>query len=136
VPQIQTPGLGLQHRHQESTPSRSRQSSGVQPECTCSPGKDRINGKARSLFCYWAVRKLGYSEAFLAKELSITQPALSMSVKRGETKCRDGALPASSVNLLVFKTEVVGSLGRLSRVKPSGHVNPHCACRACGQPIS
>jgi hypothetical protein len=46
---------------------------GVDPECIYAPGK----------FCYWAVRELGISATSLARELGLTQPAVSISVKRG-----------------------------------------------------
>ena len=39
----------------------------------------------RSLFCYWAVRELGVSATSQARELGLTQPAVSISVKRGQT---------------------------------------------------
>ena len=39
---------------------------------------------ARSVFCYWAVRELGVSATALAERLGMTQPAVSISVKRGE----------------------------------------------------
>jgi predicted transcriptional regulator len=41
--------------------------------------------KARSLLCYWAVKQLGFSATELSKRLGISQPAVSISVKRGET---------------------------------------------------
>jgi putative transposase len=40
--------------------------------------------QARSLLCYWAVRELGITAADLARKIVITQPAVSISVKRGE----------------------------------------------------
>ncbi len=40
--------------------------------------------KARSLFCYWAVRKLGFSATELSVKLGLSQPSVSISVKRGE----------------------------------------------------
>jgi len=43
-----------------------------------------IPRKARSLLCYWAVRKLGISAAELAKKLGLSQPSVGISVKRGE----------------------------------------------------
>ncbi len=39
---------------------------------------------ARSVFMYWACRKLGYSCTELAKRFKITQPAVSYAVERGE----------------------------------------------------
>ena len=47
-------------------------------------GRYRKIVKARSLFCYWAVRELGISMAFLSKKLNISIPAVSKSVVRGE----------------------------------------------------
>ncbi|MFO7840450.1 MAG: transposase [Desulfosalsimonadaceae bacterium] len=48
------------------------------------PGKQKTRVKARSVFCYWAVRELGYSMTALARRMRISQPAVSVSVKRGE----------------------------------------------------
>jgi putative transposase len=47
-------------------------------------GKDRLTVKARSLLCYWAVSKLGFSATELSKKLGVSQPAVSIAVKRGE----------------------------------------------------
>jgi putative transposase len=48
------------------------------------PGRYARVVEARSLFCYWAVRELGVSATELARRLGMTQPAVSISVKRGE----------------------------------------------------
>lgn len=47
-------------------------------------GKDRNRVRARSLFCYWAARELGTSQAELGRKLNISPAAVSFSVKRGE----------------------------------------------------
>ncbi len=47
-------------------------------------GKDRNRVRARSLFCYWASRELGISQAELARKLNISPAAVTFSVKRGE----------------------------------------------------
>ncbi len=47
-------------------------------------GKHSVLVKARSLLCYWAVSKLGISQVILAGKLNISQPAVSMAVKRGK----------------------------------------------------
>lgn len=47
-------------------------------------GKNRQAVQARRVFCYWAVRELGVSGTVVAKELDITQAAVSMAVKEGE----------------------------------------------------
>ena len=50
----------------------------IKPEEIFQPGKQPIKVKARSLFCYWAVRELGLTMADLAPKLNISQPAISM----------------------------------------------------------
>ena len=57
---------------------------GIEPEQVWHYGKQRLTVKARSLLCYWAVRKLGYSATELSKRLGVSQPSVSISVKRGE----------------------------------------------------
>jgi hypothetical protein len=47
-------------------------------------GKYNRAFKARSLFCYWAVRELGVNVAELARRIEITQQSSSQMVKRGE----------------------------------------------------
>lgn len=48
--------------------------------------------EARSLLCYWAVRELGISATELAKEFGLSQPAVSISVRRGEKLARERGL--------------------------------------------
>lgn len=57
---------------------------GIDPEQVWSYGKHPLTVKARSLLCYWAVRKLGYSATELSKRLGVSQPSVSISVSRGE----------------------------------------------------
>jgi putative transposase len=57
---------------------------GVDPEQVWAAGKHPITVKARSLMCYWAVRQLGFSATELSKKLGVSQPSVSISVKRGE----------------------------------------------------
>ncbi len=47
-------------------------------------GKQPQRVRARSLFCFWAVRELGCTATSLATRLGISQPAVSLSVQRGE----------------------------------------------------
>ncbi len=56
----------------------------VKPEEIFQPGKQPVKVKARSLFCYWAVRELGFTMLDLAPKLNISQPAVSISAQRGE----------------------------------------------------
>jgi len=56
----------------------------IEPAMVKAPGKQPDRVRARSLYCYWAVRELGHSTTALARELGISQPAVSQSVRRGE----------------------------------------------------
>ncbi len=56
----------------------------IKPEEIFQPGKQPVKVKARSLFCYWAVRELGFTMVDIAPKLNISQPAVSMSAQRGE----------------------------------------------------
>ena len=57
---------------------------GIDPQRVWAYGKHPLTVKARSLLCYWAVRKLGFSATELSKKLGVSQPSVSISVKRGE----------------------------------------------------
>ena len=61
----------------------------IPPAAVTAPGKYRHAVKVRSVFCYWAVRELGESATALAKRLKLSQPAVSISVKRGETLVKE-----------------------------------------------
>ena len=54
-------------------------------------GKHPETVRARSLLCFWAVRELGITMTELAVRLGLTQPAVSISVKRGEKLVKDNA---------------------------------------------
>ena len=82
---------------------------GIDPEQAWSYGKHPLTVKARSFLCYWAVRKLDYSATELSKlrpesmdgmkrnmqskRLGVSQPSLSISMKRGETIAKAEKLP-------------------------------------------
>jgi len=57
---------------------------GLERDEVLSPGKYKKVVEARSVVCYWAMREIGISQSVLAKKFSISQPAISMAVKRGE----------------------------------------------------
>lgn len=48
--------------------------------------------QARSVLCYWAVRELGITTTHLADRIGVSQPAICMSVKRGEKIVREDGL--------------------------------------------
>ena len=76
---LQAEGLDL-----EQVAQRAASLCGIKPEEIFAPVKYPVVVKARSLFCYWAVRDLGVSATALARRLKISQPAVSISVRRGE----------------------------------------------------
>jgi hypothetical protein len=65
---------------------------GINPEQVWKAGKHPLTVKARSLLCYWAVRKLGFSATELSKKLGVSQPSVSISVARGEKIAKTGQL--------------------------------------------
>ena len=48
------------------------------------PGRYPAVVQARSVLCFLAVRELGLAATELAQKMGLTQPAISISVKRGE----------------------------------------------------
>jgi REP element-mobilizing transposase RayT len=62
---------------------------GMEPDEVLSGGKQQRKVKARSLFCYWAVRELGMSLRELAKRFGLSPPAVGYSVERGEAIARE-----------------------------------------------
>ena len=65
---------------------------GASPEEISTGSKRPRVVEARSLLCFWAVRELGMSATAVAKRLKISQPAVSISVRRGEKISRDRAI--------------------------------------------
>ena len=55
--------------------------------------------QARSVLCFWAVRELGITATELAKQMGLTQPAVSISVKRGEQLVKEKGMDLESAAL-------------------------------------
>ena len=73
----------------EEVTNRVSSELGIDPEQVWAAGKHPRTVKARSLLCYWAVRKLGMRATELSKKLGVLQPSVSISVKRGEKIAKD-----------------------------------------------
>jgi hypothetical protein len=71
---------------------RAAELCGVSPEEISARSKRPQVVEARSLLCFWAVQELGISATAVAKRLNISQPAVSISVRRGEKISRDRAI--------------------------------------------
>jgi len=56
----------------------------VNPEEIYTQRKYKTRVKARSVFCYWAVRELGKTATDLARKIGISQPTITHAVARGE----------------------------------------------------
>ncbi|MBW1790034.1 MAG: transposase [Deltaproteobacteria bacterium] len=61
----------------------------MDPRDILSKGKQQQKVKARSLFCFWAVKELGLSLRELARRLELSPPAVGYSVERGEALARE-----------------------------------------------
>lgn len=62
------------------------------PEEILLPGKYRTRVAARSVLCYFLVRKLGMTATAVAERLGIGQPAVSIAVARGEAIVKERGL--------------------------------------------
>ena len=60
----------------------------MDPRQFLSKGKQQLKVRARSLFCFWAVKALGMSLRELARRLEISPPAVGYSVERGQAIAR------------------------------------------------
>jgi len=49
-----------------------------------SKSREKTKAEARGLFCYWAVRELGYSMLEISRRLNMSQPGVVYAVRRGE----------------------------------------------------
>jgi putative transposase len=49
-----------------------------------SKSREKTKAEARGLFCYWAVRELGYSMLEISRHLNMSQPGVVYAVRRGE----------------------------------------------------
>ena len=56
----------------------------VEKEDIYSKSRQKLKSDARALFCFWAVRELGYSQRELARRLGMTQPGVGYAVRKGE----------------------------------------------------
>ncbi|OPY79957.1 MAG: Transposase IS200 like protein [Syntrophorhabdus sp. PtaU1.Bin153] len=63
------------------------------------PGKVKNRVHARSLFCYWAVRELGTSQAELSCQLKLSPAAITQSVKRGEEMAKESGYSLVSLRI-------------------------------------
>jgi putative transposase len=61
----------------------------VRPDDLYGPGRQRRIVRARSIFCFWAVRELGLSQKALADRFSVTEPAITYAVRRGQNIARE-----------------------------------------------
>ena len=65
-------------------------------------GKHPPSVKARSLLCYWALRKLDYCATELSQKLGVSQSSVNMSVKRNEKIAKAGQLEFEGDNKVVI----------------------------------
>lgn len=70
------------------------------PAQVLAAGKQPERVRARSLFCYWAVRELGYSATELGRKLGLSQPAVSQAVRRGEMLAGERGWRLSELTIL------------------------------------
>ncbi|MDD5204958.1 MAG: transposase [Desulfobacterales bacterium] len=63
----------------------------ISPEEVLQPGRvrGRLRLNARNLLCFWATAEIGMKQSQLAGTFGLTQPAISIAVKKGEDLTRE-----------------------------------------------
>ncbi|MBU2617540.1 MAG: transposase, partial [Euryarchaeota archaeon] len=56
----------------------------IEKEDLFSRSREKVKSDARALFCFWAVRELGYGQRELARRLGMTQPGVGYAVIKDE----------------------------------------------------
>ena len=77
--QLQSKGMNFEH-----VVKRVAGLLDLTPEQVLAGGKQKKTVAARSLLCFWSTTELTISQVVLAQKLKISQPAVSMAVRRGE----------------------------------------------------
>lgn len=77
--QLQAEGISFEH-----VVKRVAELLEVSPYQVLAVGKHKETVAARSLLCFWATSELAISQVELGQKLKISQPAVSMAVRRGE----------------------------------------------------
>ena len=57
----------------------------IEKEDLYSRSRQKAKADARALFCFWAVRDLGYGQSELARRMGISQTGVGRAANRGET---------------------------------------------------
>ncbi len=76
--QLQSEGISFEH-----LVNRVAECLELAPEQVLASGKNKETVAARSLLCFWATTELAISQVELGQKLKISQPAVSMAVRRG-----------------------------------------------------
>jgi hypothetical protein len=63
-----------------------------------SKSREKAKTEARALFCYWAVRELGYSMLEIAGRLKMSQPGVVYAARRGERIANGRSIKLKLVN--------------------------------------
>jgi hypothetical protein len=79
----------------------------IEPIQLMSPVKYPQIVQARSLLCYFAIREWGVTATALANDLGLTQPAISISVKRGEQIAKEQGLQVSDFIVIILWTSLL-----------------------------
>ena len=77
--QLQSEGISFDH-----VVNRVTELLAVSADQVLAGGKQKETVAARSLLCYWATTELAISQVKLSQKLKISQPAVSLAVRRGE----------------------------------------------------
>jgi hypothetical protein len=62
---------------------------GIESDDIYSRSRQKVRADARGLYCYWAVRELGYELTTIARRLGMSVPGVGYAVRRGEQIAKD-----------------------------------------------
>ena len=62
---------------------------GIDADDIYSKSRQKVRAEARGLYCYWAVKELGYELTTIAKRLGMSVPGVGYAVRRGEQIAKD-----------------------------------------------
>jgi putative transposase len=69
---------------------------GIEKGTVFSRSREQVKADARAVFCFWAVRELGYTIREMAKKLRMTPPGVGYAVRRGEAISKRGDYQVTS----------------------------------------
>jgi len=62
---------------------------GIDADDIYSKSRQKVCAEVRGLYCYWAVKELGYELTTIARSLGMSVPGVGYALRRGEQIAKD-----------------------------------------------